>query len=116
MGTVKVVNLRDYPVHVTPFEVDGVRVLLGAEVEVAGGGTLEVSDECAYGAHELGRGGLLEQDDNWAIAKGAANPKSAAKAKPKAKAAKGDSAPPTDPVPEAASSAESDVDDSTKEA
>lgn len=82
-----VVNLRDHAVHVIPFHVDGVRVFDEAEVEVAAGGSIKVTDECANGAPHLGRGGLLDaynedpDDAPWGPAGSSAKKPRASKAK-----------------------------------
>lgn len=64
-----VVNLRDHAVNFIPFRVEGgIRVIDMNEVEVDAGGTVDVDDECAFGAPYVGRGGLLDQEENWALA------------------------------------------------
>lgn len=68
-------NLRDHAVDVDLFEVVGEsRVIDLRPQTVEAGGTIEVTDECAYGAPTAQRGGLLEQDGNWALADGSTPP------------------------------------------
>lgn len=82
MSTVQVRNLRDHDVTFHELHVDGERCWLGNELEVAAGDVVDVSYETAHGSLAHGRGGLLDQTDNWELVEAAKKPKPKPKPKP----------------------------------
>lgn len=62
-------NLRDHAVDVDLWELVGpTRVVELGATPVDPGCTIQVTDECAHGAPDALRAGLLDQADNWALA------------------------------------------------